>query len=176
MGVTCDKVIFRLTWGSTDSGGLDISINWTSLSIKRDQAKLAYLSMQNNNISTISTKEYKRKENTRYTWFTQLGFIHGKVFFYFLQNISSRLQERNAKNPNTIQKYEVVVCDVTPLTLLYTNRWGGITLTYYMWDNIILLNNISLYNDGYQEYTLPIQILDSSFIPSDFQTPLDSFL
>ena len=111
--------------------------------------------MQNNNISTISTKENKRKENTMYTWFTQLGYIQGKVVFYYLKNISSILQERNSKNTNTIQKDQVCYYDVTPLALLYTKRRGGITLTYYMWDKIILLNNISLYNNGYQEYTLP---------------------
>ena len=71
---------------------------------KRDQAKLAYLSMQNNSISTISTKENKRKEKNRYAWFTQLGYVHEKVVFYYLQNISSILQESNAKNPNIIQK------------------------------------------------------------------------
>ena len=52
--------------------------------VKRDQAKLAYLSMQNINISTISTKENKRKENTRYMWFTQLRYVHGKVVFCYL--------------------------------------------------------------------------------------------
>ena len=121
----------------------------------RDQARLAYLSMQNNNISTISTKENKRKENTRYTWFTQLGYVHEKEVFYYFHNISSSLQEGNAKKPNTIQKDQVCCCDVTSLTLLYTKGRGGITLTYYIWGNIILLSNISLYNHGYQEYTLP---------------------
>ena len=33
IGVTIDKGIFRVTWGSTDSGGVDISINWTYILI-----------------------------------------------------------------------------------------------------------------------------------------------
>ena len=33
IGVTSDKGIFRVTWGSIDSGGVEISINWTSLLI-----------------------------------------------------------------------------------------------------------------------------------------------
>ena len=70
----------------------------------------------------------------RYTWFTLMGYIYGKVVLYYLQNVFSNLtREQNTNTPKNID--DVQQCHnsttttskihdyvETRLTLLYTKR------------------------------------------------------
>jgi hypothetical protein len=52
---------------------------------------------ESNNISNIiRTKREIEKEYIRYTWFTQVGYIHRNIAFYYLQKPPSILQENNS--------------------------------------------------------------------------------